>query len=145
MAEHPIKGLMETAMKSIKDMVDVNTIVGSPVETPEGTVIIPLSKVSFGFASGGSEFGPKPQIAPDANANFGGAAGGGATIEPIAFLVVGNGQMKLMPVDLTPSPYEGIIEKVPSLIDKFTDYINKKKAKKKEKIEVTETVEEVTE
>lgn len=141
MAEHPINGLMETAMKSIKDMVDVNTIVGNPVETPDGTVIIPLSKVSFGFASGGSEFGTKPQIKPDANANFGGGAGGGATIEPIAFLVVGNGQMKLMPVDITPSPYDGIIEKVPSLIDKFSDYINKKRTKKKETIEVAETIE----
>ncbi|MBE7027938.1 MAG: sporulation protein YtfJ [Ruminococcaceae bacterium] len=145
MAEHPIKGLMETAMKSIKDMVDVNTIVGNPVETPDGTVIIPLSKVSFGFASGGSEFGPKSQIAPEANSNFGGAAGGGASIEPIAFLVVGNGQIKLMPVDLMPSPYDGIIEKVPSLIDKFTEFIGKKRAKKRETIEVAETVEEITE
>ena len=144
MAEHPIKGLMETAMKSIKDMVDVNTIVGNPVETPDGTVIIPLSKVSFGFASGGSEFGPKSQIAPEANSNFG-AAGGGASIEPIAFLVVGNGQIKLMPVDLMPSPYDGIIEKVPSLIDKFTEFISKKRAKKKETIEVAEMVEEITE
>ncbi len=143
MAEHPIKGLMETAMKSIKDMVDVNTIVGNPVETPDGTIIIPLSKVSFGFASGGSEFGPKSQITPDANANFGGAAGGGASIEPIAFLVVGNGQIKLMPVDLIPSPYDGIIEKVPSLIDKFTEFIGKKRAKKNETIEVAETVEEI--
>ena len=141
MAEHPINGLMETAMKSIKDMVDVNTIIGNPVETPDGTVIIPLSKVSFGFASGGSEFGTKPQIKPDANANFGGGAGGGATIEPIAFLVVGTGQMKLMPVDITPSPYDGIIEKVPSLIDKFSDFISKKRDKKKEKIEVVETIE----
>ena len=140
MAEHPIKGLMETAMKSIKDMVDVNTIVGNPVETPDGTVVIPLSKVSFGFASGGSEFGQKSQITTDANANFGGGAGGGATIEPIAFLVVGNGQMKLMPVDLTPSPYEGIIEKVPSLIEKFSDFISKKREKKKEKIETVETI-----
>lgn len=145
MAEHPIKGLMETAMKSIKDMVDVNTIVGNPVETPDGTVIIPLSKVSFGFASGGSEFGPKPQMAVDTNANFGGAAGGGASIEPIGFLVVGNGQIKLMPVDLMPSPYDGIIEKVPSLIDKFTEFIGKKRAKKAEKIDNAEVVSEVTE
>ncbi len=143
MAEHPIKGLMETAMKSIKDMVDVNTIVGNPVETPDGTVIIPISKVSFGFGSGGSEFGQKSQIAPDANSNFGGGAGGGASIEPIAFLVVGQGQIKLMPVDLTPSPYDGIIEKVPSLIDKVTDYIGKRREKKqKESITITETIEE---
>ena len=143
MLEHPIKGLMETAMKSIKDMVDVNTIVGNPVETPDGTVIIPISKVSFGFGSGGSEFGPKSQIAPDSNSNFGGGAGGGASIEPIAFLVVGQGQIKLMPVDITPSPYDGIIEKVPSLIDKVTDYISKKREKKqKESITITETREE---
>lgn len=143
MAEHPIKGLMETAMKSIKDMVDVNTIVGNPVETSDGTVIIPISKVSFGFGSGGSEFGQKSQLAPDANSNFGGGAGGGATIEPVAFMIVGQGQIKLMPVNTTPSPYDGIIEKIPTVIDKFTEFIAKKKEKKqKESITITETVEE---
>ncbi len=149
MAEHPIKGLMETAMKSIKDMVDVNTIVGSPVESKDGTVIIPISKVSFGFGAGGSEFGERSGIAPDTNANFGGGSGGGASIDPVAFMVVGQGQIKLLPLDKAPSPIEDVIDKVPTLLDKLTELYKKnsskkeKKEKKKED-ETIETVETVT-
>lgn len=144
MAEHPIRGLMETAMKSIKEMVDVNTIVGDAVETVDGTIIIPISKVSFGFAAGGSEFGDRAQLPAEASSNFGGGSGGGASIEPIAFMVVGQGQIRLMPINTTPSPYDGIIEKVPSLIDKLTDFLSKRKDKKeKEQINVVETVDEI--
>ncbi len=146
MAEHPIKGLMETAMSSIKDMVDVNTIVGSPMNAPDGTVIIPISKVSFGFGAGGSEFGERSQIAPDANANFGGGSGGGAVVEPVAFMVVGQGQIRLMPMDRTSSPVEEIIDKVPGLLDKIADLFKKKESKKaKETIVTAETIEEVSE
>ena len=149
MSEHPIKGLMETAMKSIKEMVDVNTIVGDPVESKDGTVIIPISKVSFGFAAGGSEFGTRTGESPDTNANFGGGSGGGASVEPVAFMVVGQGQIKLLPIDKTPSPVEEIIDKVPTLLDKLAD-LCKKKCSKKEKTEpdaeeeTIETVETVT-
>ena len=130
MAEHPIKGLMETAMKSIKDMVDVNTIVGNPVESKDGTVIIPISKVSFGFGAGGSEFGNRTGVAPDTNANFGGGSGGGATIDPVAFMVVGQGQIKLLPLDKNPSPIEDVIDKVPTLLDKLSDLCKKNSCKK---------------
>lgn len=145
MAEHPIKGLMETAMSSIKEMVDVNTIVGNAVNAPDGTVIIPISKVSFGFGAGGSEFGERSQLSPDASANFGGGSGGGATIEPVAFMVVGQGQIRLMPIDKNPSPVEDIIDRVPFLVEKAIE-IFKKKETKKEKIDETvlaETVETV--
>ncbi|MBQ3226137.1 MAG: GerW family sporulation protein [Clostridia bacterium] len=149
MAEHPIKGLMETAMKSIKDMVDVNTIVGDAVESKDGTVIIPISKVSFGFGAGGSEFGNRASLAPDANANFGGGSGGGASIEPVAFMVVGQGQIKLLPMEKNSSPIEDVIEKVPSLLDKLSDLFKKKEGKKAKKAknegDVTiETIETVT-
>lgn len=151
MAEHPIKGLMETAMKSIKDMVDVNTIVGNPVESKDGTVIIPISKVSFGFGAGGSEFGARTGDAPDTNANFGGGSGGGATIDPVAFMVVGQGQIKLLPLDKEPSLVEDVIDKVPSLLDKLSDFCKSKCCKKEKKEKETavedetiETVETVT-
>lgn len=135
MAEHPINGLMETAMQSIKDMVDVNTIVGEPVESKDGTVIIPISKVSFGFGAGGSDFGKKAISSPaaSADANFGGGSGGGATIEPVAFMVVGNEQIKLMPIEKNTSPVEDIIESVPTLVDKVIRAIKKKKDKPSEK------------
>lgn len=135
MSEHPINGLMETAMQSIKDMVDVNTIVGEPVESKDGTVIIPISKVSFGFGAGGSDFGQKNMNSSDAN--FGGGSGGGATIEPVAFMVVGQEQIKLMPIEKNTSPVEDIIDSVPTLVDKVIKAFKKKKDKP-EKSEVKE-------
>ena len=123
--EHPINGLMETAMQSIKDMVDVNTIIGEPVESKDGTVIIPISKVSFGFGAGGSDFGQK-NIAQN-DANFGGGSGGGATIEPVAFMVVGKEEIKLMPVEKASSPAQDIIDSVPTLLDKIVKLFKKKK------------------
>ena len=95
MSDHPIQGLMTTAMENLKEMIDVNTIIGDPVETPDGSVIITVSKVGFGFAAGGSEFMmdsrrssggskvPRSQRMP-----FGGGSGGGVSITPIAFLIV---------------------------------------------------------
>ena len=124
MAEHPINGLMETAMQSIKDMVDVNTIVGEPVESKDGTVIIPISKVSFGFGAGGSDFGQKNLATSDAN--FGGGSGGGATIEPVAFMVVGHEEIKLMPVEKNTSPAQDIIDSVPTILDKVIKVFKKK-------------------
>lgn len=150
--EHPIKGLMETAMTQIKEMVDVNTIVGDAVESPDGTVIIPISKVAFGFGAGGSEFGEKPAVTADSTAKFGGGSGGGVSITPVAFMVVGQGQIKLMPVDKAESPASELIEKVPSLLEKILNLIKSKKGdcckkepKKKETIETIETVETVSE
>jgi len=132
MAEHPINGLMETAMQSIKDMVDVNTIVGEPVESKDGTVIIPISKVSFGFGAGGSDFGQKNLAASDAN--FGGGSGGGATIEPVAFMVVGNEEIKLMPVEKNTSPAQDIIDSVPTILDKVIKVFKNKKKDKPEEL-----------
>ena len=124
MAEHPINGLMERAMQSIKDMVDVNTIVGEPVESKDGTVIIPISKVSFGFGAGGSDFGQASS--ENTNANFGGGSGGGATIEPVAFMVVGQDQIKLMPIEKAANPVEDIIDTVPTVLDKVIKVFKKK-------------------
>ena len=125
MSEHPINGLMETAMQSIKDMVDVNTIIGEPVESKDGTIIFPISKGSFGFGAGVSDFGQKGIGASDSN--FGGGSGGGASIEPVAFMVVGKEQIKLMPIEKNSSPVEEIIESVPTLLDKVVKVFKKKK------------------
>lgn len=127
MAEHPIQGLMQTAMENIKEMVDVNTIVGDPVETPDGTIILPISKVGFGFAAGGSEFSvdkenDKFNRNDTANASvalpFGGGSGGGVSITPIAFLVVGAQGVKVVPLDHSTHLFERIIDSVPQLVDK---------------------------
>ena len=136
--EHPINGLMETAMQSIKDMVDVNTIIGEPVESKDGTIIIPISKVSFGFGAGGSDFGQKSVEKSDSN--FGGGSGGGATIEPVAFMVVGKEEIKLMPVEKSSSPTQDIIDSVPTLLDKVIKLF-KKKSSTEEAIDEPQTVE----
>ncbi len=144
MAEHPINGLMERAMQSIKDMVDVNTIVGEPVESKDGTVIIPISKVSFGFGAGGSDFGQA--ASENTNANFGGGSGGGASIEPVAFMVVGQDQIKLMPIEKAANPVEDIIDTVPTVLDKVIKVFKKKEAKaeaEEKDVDSAETVETV--
>jgi sporulation protein YtfJ len=100
--QHPIEGLMKTAMESIREMVDVNTVVGDPVETPDGTVIIPVSRVACGFVAGGGNFETEQednQGGGRLSPAFGGGSGGGVSVKPIGFLVVGNGQVRLLPVD----------------------------------------------
>ena len=114
---------MKTTMESLKDMVDVNTIVGDPVETPDGTVIIPISRVSFGFASGGGEYSSKGKgkdmDEKEGNLPFAGGTGAGVSVQPVAFMVVGNGQMKLLPVDQNANMVESIINFTPKLLDKI--------------------------
>lgn len=136
MEKHPIEGLMSEAMEHIKQMVDVNTIVGNPVTTPDGTTIIPISRVAFGFGAGGSEFSPAPDTAKDSQALFGGGSGGGVSINPVAFLVVNSEQIKLLPVSKTSTTADKIIDLVPELITKFNkianEIIDKKQSKNEE-------------
>lgn len=98
--EHPIEGLMKTTMNSLKEMVDVNTIVGDAVHAADGSVIIPVSKISFGFASGGSEFNrERRDTLTEEKFPFGGGSGAGVSVSPVGFIVVGNEQIKLLTVD----------------------------------------------
>ncbi len=130
MERHPIGDLMETTMQKIREMVDVNTIVGQPITTADGITVIPVSKVSFGFASGGSDFATKNQPA-GANNSFGGGSGAGVNITPIAFLVIKDGTVRLVNVAPTEhSAVDNIIEMVPEVVDKVTGMINKKKEAK---------------
>jgi len=133
MSEHPIEGLMITAMNSIQDMVDVNTIIGDPIETSNNVVIIPISKVSFGFAAGGSEF--KGETVNEYSKNreeeqvqyrlpFGGGSGAGVNINPIAFLVVQEGNVKLLPVNHS-SAIDKLLDYMPDAIEKVNSLINK--------------------
>ncbi|CAG7641657.1 GerW family sporulation protein [Paenibacillus allorhizosphaerae] len=127
MTDHPIQGLMKTAMENIKEMVDVNTIVGDPVETPDGSVIMPISKVGFGFAAGGSEFvtddtsvnGRNDAMNAQVHLPFGGGSGGGVSITPIAFLVVGKQGVKIVPLDNQTHLLERLIDSAPQVVDKI--------------------------
>ncbi len=126
MEEHPIQSLMKTAMENIKEMVDVNTIVGDAVETPDGSVIIPISRVSFGFAAGGTEFDNAEKTADKGeDLPFGGGSGGGVTVQPVGFLVVGQGQVRLLPVDRH-AMFDRIIDLAPQLISQIENMILKK-------------------
>lgn len=133
MSEHPIESLMMTAMTSIQDMVDVNTIIGEPIETANGITIIPISKVCFGFAAGGSEFSGetiKEYNRKDKDEEieyklpFGGGAGAGVSINPVAFIVVQEDTVKLMPVDHS-SCLDKILDYVPDLMQKMSNMFNK--------------------
>jgi|SRR5690625_1281914 len=133
MEEHPIQGLMKTAMENIKDMVDVNKIVGDPVECPDGSVIIPISRVGFGFAAGGSEFGKGTSSSTDLDGSstkmpFGGGSGGGVSIQPTAFLVVGNGTVKVVPLDEHTHLFDRIIESAPLVVEKIQSMMRRNDA-----------------
>lgn len=121
-----VSDLLGISMEKIKEMADVNAIIGEPIKLDDGTTIIPISKVSYGFASGGSDLPSKY----DKNL-FGGGAGAGVTIKPEGFLVVSpDGTAKM--VSMTPSndPIGNAIEKAPMIIEKVQGIINKKKGKK---------------
>lgn len=146
--EHPIQGLMMTAMENLKEMVDVNTIIGEPVETVDGQVIIPVSKVGFGFAAGGTEFDGQGKMQTtkethssrsehsierrterrDDSSNsgsnkhypFGGGSGGGVSITPVAFIVVGPQGIRLLNMEGASHLYDRLIDFAPQLIDRFS-------------------------
>ncbi|MCQ6274395.1 GerW family sporulation protein [Bacillus sp. V3B] len=132
MSDHPIQGLMTTAMENLKEMIDVNTIIGDPVETPDGSVIITVSKVGFGFAAGGSEFvmdnqsGGGSQGSEKPKVPFGGGSGGGVSITPIAFLIVNAHGVKMVHLDENTHLYERILDLAPQAVDKIQQMFENK-------------------
>ena len=131
MSDHPIQGLMKEAMENLKEMVDVNTIIGDPVETPDGSVILTVSKVGFGFAAGGSEFvidgnhqGQQQQ--GSSKQPFGGGSGGGVSITPIAFLIVGTHGVKMIHLDEGTHLLEKMMDLAPQVVDKIQSMLAKK-------------------
>lgn len=133
MNEHPIEGLMETTLDKIKQMVDVNTVIGNPITTADGTTIIPVSKVTYGFASGGSEFATKKL---ESNTLFGGGSGAGVTINPIAFIAVSNGEAKLLNIENFQDSQDRAVAMVPELIDKIVGLFKKDKKDEDKKEEI---------
>lgn len=140
MSEHPIEGLMITAMNSIQDMIDVNTIIGEPIETTNNVIIIPISKVSFGFAAGGSEFKgetineysrKEEEEQVQYRLPFGGGSGAGVNINPVAFLVVQSNNVKLLPVNHS-SPVDKLLDYMPEAMEKVNTFVNKQMQNKKE-------------
>lgn len=133
MPEHPIQGLMKTALENLQEMTDVNTIIGDPIETPDGHVILTVSKVGFGFAAGGSEFNASSQGSSDSQSEsegesslpFGGGSGGGVSITPIAFLIVGPDGIRTIHLDNSTHLYEKLLDLAPQAVDKIQQMITK--------------------
>lgn len=122
--EHPIGSLMGTTMEKIKEMIDVNTIIGEPITSPDGTLIIPVSKVSYGFAAGGSDL-PTKKENKDC---FGGGSGAGVTIQPVAFLTVYQGDVRLVSVDREEGTADKLVNMIPDVLKKVKGVFKKDKS-----------------
>ena len=118
--QHPVSEFTDSALNGLRSLVDVNTVIGDPITAPDGTVIIPVSKVSFGYVSGGSDW---PTSRPDV---FGGGTGGGVTISPMAFLVIKDGRVEVLGMQTADNTADRIVNIVPGIIDKFMNNKSKK-------------------
>jgi sporulation protein YtfJ len=126
MERHPIHGLMDTAMESIRDMVDVNTVLGDAIVAQDGSTVVPISKVSFGFVAGGGEHSPDKS---SQGYPFAGGAGAGVTIQPVGFLVCGDNHVKMLPAQ-TKCPTDRMIELIPELVAEIKSMLERVGAKK---------------
>ena len=119
--EKSANGILKTTIEKVRDLVDVSTIIGEPINLPDGLTIIPVSKVTYGFASGGSDFPSKNNIEL-----FGGAGGAGITINPVAFLVVKDGDVTIKHIVSNDNAIERAVSLVPEMFDKVTKLTSKK-------------------
>ncbi len=126
--KHQINEVLGLTMEKLKEMVDVNTVVGTPITTPDGVTVVPISKVSIGFASGGSDFAPKHLSADKPNC-FGGGTGAGVNIIPVSFLIIKGENVRIINADPGPcGPVEKVIDLVPDLVDKVSGLVGGRKA-----------------
>lgn len=123
--DNKVQNLMGVSIDKIREMVDVSTVVGDPITSPDGTILIPVSKVAYGFASGGSDLPSKGD-----RELFGGGGGAGINITPIAFLVIQEGEVRVLPMVSNPDTNNQFVNMVPELVNKVTDLFSKKKEKK---------------
>ena len=120
----PLSELMETTMTKIREMVDTNSVIGEPITTPDGVTVIPISRVSFGFGTGGSDYGKTVD-------KFGGAGAAGVKIEPVSFLIIKDGVTRVVPVAIPPmGPVDRILDMVPEVMDRVDGYLAHKKEEK---------------
>ncbi|MCX7614166.1 MAG: GerW family sporulation protein [Clostridiales bacterium] len=125
---HPIEDLMSTTMQKIREMVDANTIVGTPISTADGITLIPISKLSFGFGSGGSDI--KGKTSNDQQL-FGGGGGAGVLLCPVAFIVISNGSARILSIAPPPNTTaDRVIDLVPEVMDRIKNYMNERKEEK---------------
>lgn len=145
MAEHGVNGLMVDTMEKIRSMVDVNTIIGDPIVTHDGTTLIPISKVTFGFGSGGTDFKSR-NSGENTPLCFGGGGGAGVSITPVAFLIVSGDNARILPVNMpADSSTDRLIEMIPDAVNGIQSFISGRRGKKNEAAEAEDLAEEVAE
>ncbi len=132
MKEKSANGILSTTIEKVRELVDVSTIIGDPINLPDGLTIIPISKVTYGFASGGSDFPSKNNVEL-----FGGAGGAGITINPVAFLVVKDGEVTIKHIVTNDNAAERAVTLVPEMFDKVVSLTKKKKSDAEETDGVT--------
>lgn len=126
-----LPNMLENTIAKIREMVDVDSVVGQPITTPDGVTIIPISKVSVGFGGGGSDFVSK-NVNKQENP-FGGGVGGGVKVDPIAFLIVKDGNVRMMPVAAPANTTaDRVVEMIPDVLDKIAAFIDSRTEKKGE-------------
>ncbi len=140
MTEKSANGILATTIEKVRELVDVSTIIGEPINLPDGLTIIPISKVTYGFASGGSDFPSKNNVEL-----FGGAGGAGITINPVAFLVVKDGDVTIKHIVTNENAAERAVSLVPEMFDKVVGFASKKKAEKENATEAETTTEATAE
>ena len=119
-----LPNMLENTIQKIREMVDVNSVIGTPISTPDGVTIIPVSRVSVGFGGGGSEFNGKNT----GDNPFGGGVGGGVKVSPVCFLIVKGGNVRMMPVaEPASSTADRLVEMLPDTLDKLTAYMEARK------------------
>ena len=126
--ENKVQGLLGVSIDKIREMVDVSTVIGDPMTLDDGTTLIPVSRVTYGFASGGSDLPTKGN-----QELFGGGGGAGINIIPIAFLVVSDGNVRVLPLVASPDTFNQMVSMVPDDVNKIGDFFAKRKEKKAEK------------
>ena len=123
--KNPLNEVLQESMAKVREMVDTNTIVGQPIQTADGVTLIPISRVSFGFGGGGTAFGSKKE--PAADPNLGTALGAGVKVEPVSFLIIKDGSVRVLPVAAPAvNTVDRIVELVPDVVDKVSGFIRKK-------------------
>lgn len=126
---HPLSDMMTSTMAKIKEMIDVNTVIGDPITTPDGVTILPVTKVSIGYASGGSDFHTKNTPANRDNP-FGGGAGTSVKITPIAFLVIRDGSVRMLPVaEPASTSMDRLVEQLPDILDRIDGWMSERKTR----------------
>lgn len=126
MEKHPIQGLMETSMQNIRDMVDVNTVLGEAITARDGSTVVPVSKVSFGFAAGGGEYSMKNA---QEDYPFAGGAGAGVSLQPVGFLVCGENHVRMLPAQ-TKSSVDRVIDLLPGVLEEVKTTLGRLNGKK---------------